>query len=99
METQVGVEVVHLAQGGDVHPQQVGVVGHHGAVVVVVRQVLVKVVGHAGVEDGVHPLLQQGHHVAVEELGRVAHRVRGDGLLPLDVQAPGGLRGEDHLKV
>lgn len=37
--------------------------------------------------------------MAVEELGGVADGVRGDGLLALDVQAPGGFRGEDHLKV
>ena len=65
----------------------------------VVRQMLVEVIGHTGVENGVDALLQQGHDVAVKELGRVTDRIRGDGLLPLEVQAPGGLRGEDHLKV
>ena len=37
--------------------------------------------------------------MAVQKLGRVADGVRGDGLLPLDVQAPGGFGGEDHLEV
>ena len=60
---------------------------------------LVEVIGHTGVENGVDALLQQGHDVAVKELGGVTDRIRGDGLLPLEVQAPGGLRGEDHLKV
>ena len=93
------MEVFDVLQGGDVYPQQVGIVGHHGTVIVVVRQMLVEVIGHTGVENGVDALLQQGHDVAVKELGRVTDRIRGDGLLPLEVQAPGGLRGEDHLKV
>ena len=99
MDAQVGVEVLDLGQGRDVHRQQVGVVGDNGAVIMVVCQVLIEVVGHAGVEDGVHALVQQGHDVAVQKLGRVADGVRGDGLLPLDVQAPGGFGGEDHLEV
>ena len=58
VDAQVGVEVLALGQGGDVHRQQVGVVGDDGAVIMVVCQVLVEVVGHAGVEDGVHALVQ-----------------------------------------
>ena len=37
--------------------------------------------------------------MAVEQLGRIAHRIRGDGVLALEVELPGGLRREDHLKV
>ena len=37
--------------------------------------------------------------MAVEQLGGVAHRVRGDGALTLHIQLPAGLRGEDHLEI
>jgi hypothetical protein len=37
--------------------------------------------------------------MAVEQLGRIAHRIRGDGVLALEVELSGGLRREDHLKV
>ena len=37
--------------------------------------------------------------MAVDQLGRIAHRVGGDGALALDVQLPGGFRGQHHLKV
>ncbi len=98
-QAHIGVQEPGLLQGGHVGGQQLGVVGHHRAVVVVVADALVVVVGHAGVPDGVHPLLHQGLHVAVEQLGGVAHRVRGDGVLSLQVELPGGLGGEDHLEV
>ena len=98
-QAHIGVQELGLLQGGHVGGQQLGVVGHHRAVVVVVADALVVVVGHAGVPDGVHPLLHQGLHMAVEQLGGVAHRVRGDGVLALQVELPGGLGGEDHLEV
>ena len=37
--------------------------------------------------------------MAVEQLGGVAHRVRGDGALALHIQLPAGLRREDHLEI
>ena len=99
VKAKVGVEEPGLFQVGYVGGQQFGVVSYHRAVVVVVADALVEVIGHTGVEDGVYPLLRQGHYMAVEQLGGVAHRVRGDGALSLEVELPAGLRGEDHLEV
>ena len=60
----------------------------------IVPQSLVQVIGHAGVEDGVHMLPEQGFHMSVHELCREAYRVRGDGMLTAQVQLPvGGGRG------
>ena len=67
-------------QLGAVALQHLGVIGHHRAVVVVVAQVLVQVVAHAGVEDGVDALLAQPLDMAVAQLGREAGRVAGDGV-------------------
>ena len=99
VQAEVRVQVADLFQSRDVGGQQLRVVGHHRAVVVVVADALVEIIGHTGVEDGVYPLLRQGHYMAVEQLGGVAHRVRGDGALSLEVELPAGLRGEDHLEV
>ena len=98
-QAHVGVQEAGLLQHGHIGGQQLGIVGHHGAVVVVVPDALVVVIGHTGIPDGVHTLLHQGLHMAVEELGGVADRVRGDGVLALDVQLAGGLGREDHLEV
>ena len=99
VQAGIGVEEPGFLQVGHIRRQQLGVIGHHRAVVVVVRRFFVKIVGHAGVENGVHPRLHQGFHMAVKQLGGVAHRVGGDGALALDVQLPGGLGGEHHLEI
>ena len=66
------------------------VVGHHGAVVVVLAQALVDVIGHAGVENSVQAQLGEELNVAVGQLGREAGGVTGDGPLPFQVQVPAG---------
>ena len=86
------LQVVHIAA------EKLRVVGHHGAVVVVVAPALVHVVGKAGVEDGVHAPLQQHLHVPVHDLGRITGGVRGDGELSLLIDAPGGEAGDLHLE-
>ena len=98
-QAHVGVEEFGLLEQGNVGGQQLRVVGHHRAVVVVVADALVVVVGHAGVPDGVHALLHQGLHMAVEQLCGVAHGVGRDGVLALEVELAGGLGGEHHLEV
>ena len=65
----------------------------------VVSDAFVIVVGHTGIPDGIHPRLHQRLHMAVEQLGGIAHRIRGDGVLSLQVELAGGFRGEHHLKV
>ena len=99
VQTEIGIKVADLFQVGHVGGQQLGVIGHHGTVIVVVALPLVKVIGHAGIEDVVHPRLHQGLHMAVEQLGGVAHRVGGDGALALEIELPAGLRGQDHLEI
>ena len=37
--------------------------------------------------------------MAVEELGGIAHRIRGNGTLALQVELAGGFGREDHLEV
>ena len=68
------------------------VIGDHRAVVVVIAQTLVEVIGQAGVEDGVQLHLAQGLDVAVAELGREAGGIAGDGSLTGQIQPPAGHR-------
>ena len=78
------------------------VIGHHGAVVVVLAQALVDVVGHAGVEDSVQPQLGEELDVAVGQLCREAGGIAGDGPLPFQIQVPAGegamVHGEAQLR-
>lgn len=99
VKAKVGVEEPGLFQVGYVGGQQFGVVSYHRAVVVVVADTLVKVIGHTGVEDGVHALLHQRLHMAVEQLGGVTHGVRGDCALALEIELAAGLGGEDHPEI
>ena len=64
----------------------------------VVAQVLVQVVAHAGVEDRVHALPTQPVNVAVAQLGREAGRVAGDRRLTALVQLAVGEGADDDLK-
>ena len=98
-QTHVGVEEAGGLEAGHIGGQQLGVVGHHRAVIVVVTDALVVVVGHTGIPNGVYSSLHQCLNMAVEQLGGVAHRVRRNSTLALDVQFPGGLGGEHHLEV
>ena len=67
---------------------------YHGAVVVVARiRGLVALVGDAGVEDGLHALADEPADMSVDQLGRVALGLAGDGLDAKLVNLPGGLGG------
>ena len=98
VEAHIVVDKLHVLQGGDVGVQHLGIIGHHRAVVMVVPQVLIQVVAHAGVEDGVGLLVQQGLDVAVHQLGRVAYGIRGDGVLAPEVELAVAFRGVEHPK-
>ena len=63
----------------------------------VVAELLVKIVRHAGVKDRVRAHPQQRVDVAVHQLGGVADRVGRDRRLPAQVKAARGGRGDDHL--
>ena len=96
IDIQEGIQEIRPGQIVHIAAEQLRVVGHHRAVVVVVALPLVHVVGQAGVEDGVHALLQQQLYVAVHDLRRVAGRVRRDGELPFFVDPPAGKPGDLH---
>ena len=70
----------------------------HGAVVVVARiRSLVALVGDAGVENEFHPLLDQPADVPVDQLGRVALGLAGDGLDAQLIELAGGLGRQGHV--
>ena len=98
LEVEVIVDELRRLQLGAVALEHLGIVGHDGAVIVVVAQVLVQVVAHAGVEDRVHALLTQPVNVAVAQLGREAGRVAGDRRLTALVQLAVGEGADDDLK-
>ena len=78
--------------------QNLRVVGHHRAVIMVVAQALVHIVGQAGVEDGVQLHLAQRLDVAVAQLCREAGGIAGDGSLSGQIQPAGGHRAGVHRK-
>ena len=92
VDADVVVDELLAFQLGAVAGEDFGIVGHDGAVVVVVAQTLVDVVGQAGVEDGVQMHLGQGLDVAMAELGREAGGVAGDGSLTSQIEAAAGHR-------
>ena len=82
-----GQEGIHKGDGGitaeGIHivAKHLRVAGDDGAVVVVARTViLLDFVRSTGIEDELDSLLQQGLHVAVGNLSRIAHGLGGDGL-------------------
>ena len=79
-----------MADGVHIALEKLGIVGDHGAVVVVVTGALIDIVGQAGVEDGIHAALYELLDMAVHDLGGVAGCVRGDGELTLYVKVAGG---------
>ena len=98
LEVEVIIDELRRLQLGAVALEHLGIVGHDGAVIMVVAQVLVQVVAHAGVEDRVHALLAQPVNVAVAQLGREAGRVAGDRRLTALVQLAVGEGADDDLK-
>ena len=98
LEIEVIVDELRRLQLGAVALEHLGIVGHDGAVIMVVAQVLVQVVAHAGVEDRVHALLTQPVNVTVAQLGREAGRVAGDRRLTALVQLAVGEGADDDLK-
>ena len=67
-----------------------GIARDNRAVVVIARAVfLIPLVGNAGVEDGLHAVLDEPAHMAVRNLRRVALRLRGNRLDAELVDFPG----------
>ena len=83
MDAVKAKEVFLLVDLADVGLDDLRIIGDDWAVVVVVADLLVEVVAEAWIENKIHVLLQQPFNVTVDELGRIADRVRRDGVLPL----------------
>ena len=98
VEPEIGIQVPGRPQPFHVGREQLGIIGDHRAVVVVVTFFLVEVIRKAGVEDRVHPFIQQAFHVPVGQLGRIADGIGWDGMLPGLVQSPAGFRRQHHLE-
>ena len=92
VDAHVIVDELFAFQLRAVAGQNLRIVRDHRAVVVVIAQPLVEVVGQAGVEDGVQLHLAQSLDVAVAEFGREAGRIAGDGGLTGQIQPAAGHR-------
>ena len=98
VDTHVIVDEVDLAHGGHVRGDDLGIIRHDRAIIMVVAQMLVHVVAHAGVEDGLHALTDEIIDMAVHQLRREADGIRRDGRLTGDIQLAAGERGNGHVK-
>ena len=100
----VGHERVHeldviLGDGVDVQAQGRGVAHHDGAVVAIARRgVLLALPAHAGHPNEIRVLGDEVHHMAVGELGRIAHALARHGLDAALVGRLVGVVGEHHRK-
>ena len=98
VDAEIGVKEPDVLQRRDIRVERLGIIGDNRAVIVVVPLVLVEVIGQAGVEDGVDPLLQQPFDMPVDQLRRVADGVGGDGIPAEVVGLPGGDGRNNDLK-
>ena len=92
VQANVVVNEADVLELGAVAAEDLGVVGDDRAVVVVVAEVLVEVVGHAGVEYGVNAHFHERLYVPVRQLGREADSIAGNCRLPFQVERPAGHR-------
>ena len=92
------VDKIDFAHRGHIRGDDLGIVGNHRAVVVVVAQLLVQVIAHAGVEDGFDALADEPIDMAVHQFGRETDGVRRNGRLPGDIQLAAGKWGNGHIK-
>ena len=99
VQTHIRRQKSRLFQSRDIGSQQLRVIGHHGAVVVVIADAFVKIIGHAGIKNIIHMFVQQAHNVSVGQLGRIAHRIGRDRALAFYIQIPGGFLRKHHLKI
>ena len=62
------------------------------------RIVLVQIVALAGEENEIDALVQKAFDVPVRKLGGIADGVAGDGVLPPEIQAAGGLLAQNDFE-
>ena len=100
-EGKEGLEILHLAVGGRLHVvlQILGVGHHDGAVEMILRvRRFLMLEEHAGVEDGMHALVDEPLHMAVGELRGIALGLGRNGLHAALVEPAVGERREDHAE-
>ena len=56
----------------------------------IISQMLIEIIGHAGVKDSIHTLFQKGKHMAMHQFGGKANGIAGDGALPFYIEFPVG---------
>ena len=92
------VHKIDILERFHISTQNLGIIRHDRAIIMVVAQMLVHVVAHAGVEDGLYALLDEIIDMAVHQLGRETDGIRRDGCLTGDIQLAAGERGNGHVK-
>ena len=93
-QVDVIINELGIFQFRAVADQNFGIISNHGAVIMVIAQVFVHIVAHAGVEHSVHAHLAQFGNMAVAELCREAGGIAGDGGLAFLVQLAAGNRAD-----
>ena len=67
--------------------QHLGIIGHHGAIIAVFRALLANIIGHAGIKNVVHALVEQPFDMPMHQLSGIANSVAGNGVLPQAINA------------
>ena len=81
MNTKVLLDEVDLFDILHIIFDNLGIVRDNRAVVVVITEIFVEIVGKTGVENCLRTLVNQGLHMAVHKLSREADGVAGNRLL------------------
>ena len=98
VDTDVIADEVDFLHPGHVGSDDLRVIGDDGAVVVIVAELFVDVVTHAGIEDRLRALCDQVIHMSVDQFGREAHGIRGNGGLAGEIQIARGEGRHDNVK-
>ena len=81
VDTEILLDEVDLFDILHIIFDNLGIIRDNRAVVVVITEIFVEIVGKTGVEDCLRALVNQGLHMAVHKLSREADGVAGDRLL------------------
>ena len=98
VQIEIRHDEIFVVQPFVVRLQKFRIVRHDGAVVMVDRIVLVQIVALAGEENEIDALVQKAFDVPVRKLGGIADGVAGDGVLPPEIQAAGGLLAQNDFE-
>ena len=81
-QPQIVEEEMGPVQGVHISVEHLRIIGHHGTIVAVFRALLTNIIGHAGIENTLNPMIQQPFNMSVHQLGGIAYSVAGNGVLP-----------------